>query len=333
MKKSKVIIPALGVLILSTAASVTGTVAWFTASRTYNTTIGEFAVVKTNADLKCTLAAGLGTFKSEEVITLQNASTYSELTDASFDHVTASHDIYAPDATGAKIAKKVALASATADDNATTGILRGSYSTTGPITHNIYSAVTWTMTFSVSFGATGGDVALMMDHTAAHSSVEYWNGSAWTAFTAATGSESGAALQNNTARGFRLAMIPTDTTNGVVRVWADGEIASNCKHTLNAAVDTALSAAACNTAYESPFLIDQTVGSALPDDGSAISVFTARNDYLGKIPFTANTVIEKTYTCVAWYEGSDPFIINQNASTGYQKVRANMFFEIKNIGA
>ena len=32
MKKTKVIIPALGILLLSTAASVTGTVAWFTSS-------------------------------------------------------------------------------------------------------------------------------------------------------------------------------------------------------------------------------------------------------------------------------------------------------------
>ncbi len=34
MKKTKVIIPALGMLLLSTAASVTGTVAWFTANKT-----------------------------------------------------------------------------------------------------------------------------------------------------------------------------------------------------------------------------------------------------------------------------------------------------------
>ena len=32
MKKTKIIIPALGILLLSTAASVTGTVAWFTAA-------------------------------------------------------------------------------------------------------------------------------------------------------------------------------------------------------------------------------------------------------------------------------------------------------------
>ena len=34
MKKTKVIIPALGILLLSTAASVTGTVAWFSANET-----------------------------------------------------------------------------------------------------------------------------------------------------------------------------------------------------------------------------------------------------------------------------------------------------------
>lgn len=36
MKKSKVIIPALGMLLLSTAASITGTVAWFTANNLVN---------------------------------------------------------------------------------------------------------------------------------------------------------------------------------------------------------------------------------------------------------------------------------------------------------
>lgn len=38
MKKTKVIIPALGLLVLSTAASVTGTVAWFSANNSVNVT-------------------------------------------------------------------------------------------------------------------------------------------------------------------------------------------------------------------------------------------------------------------------------------------------------
>lgn len=36
MKKSKIIVPALGMLLLSTAASITGTVAWFTANNKVN---------------------------------------------------------------------------------------------------------------------------------------------------------------------------------------------------------------------------------------------------------------------------------------------------------
>ena len=38
MKKTKIIIPALGILLLSTAASVTGTVAWFSANETVKAT-------------------------------------------------------------------------------------------------------------------------------------------------------------------------------------------------------------------------------------------------------------------------------------------------------
>ncbi len=38
MKKSKIIVPALGILVLSTAAAVTGTVAWFTSNNTLSVT-------------------------------------------------------------------------------------------------------------------------------------------------------------------------------------------------------------------------------------------------------------------------------------------------------
>ena len=59
MKKTKVIIPALGMLLLSTAASVTGTVAWFAASSSVTatgmaitaTTDSEFLVINKTSDL------------------------------------------------------------------------------------------------------------------------------------------------------------------------------------------------------------------------------------------------------------------------------------------
>ena len=48
MKKTKIIVPALGLLLLSTAASVTGTVAWF-AANTSVTATGMQITAKTNA--------------------------------------------------------------------------------------------------------------------------------------------------------------------------------------------------------------------------------------------------------------------------------------------
>ena len=45
MKKSRIIVPALAMLTLSVAASVTGTVAWFSASRTKTLTANNLAVL------------------------------------------------------------------------------------------------------------------------------------------------------------------------------------------------------------------------------------------------------------------------------------------------
>ena len=68
MKKTKVIIPALGILLLSTAASVTGTVAWFSSNT---------SVFANNMNVKC---------KAEYGIVIANTSgagaTYNNSVDA-----------------------------------------------------------------------------------------------------------------------------------------------------------------------------------------------------------------------------------------------------------
>ena len=51
MKKTKVIIPALGLLVLSTAASVTGTVAWFSANNTVSASGMSIKAVNNSANL------------------------------------------------------------------------------------------------------------------------------------------------------------------------------------------------------------------------------------------------------------------------------------------
>ena len=52
MKKTKVIIPALGILLLSTAASVTGTVAWFSANAQVTATDMKVTAVSSNLFLQ-----------------------------------------------------------------------------------------------------------------------------------------------------------------------------------------------------------------------------------------------------------------------------------------
>ena len=55
MKKSRIIVPALAMLTLSVAASVTGTVAWFTASRTANATLNNLVAISTSGALSMEL--------------------------------------------------------------------------------------------------------------------------------------------------------------------------------------------------------------------------------------------------------------------------------------
>ena len=82
MKKSKIIIPAAAILALSVGASVTGTVAWFTASRTASFGVKNMAVINTAGDLGVSLTAGNGT-----TISGTDAVELSYLRDASYDAI------------------------------------------------------------------------------------------------------------------------------------------------------------------------------------------------------------------------------------------------------
>jgi len=57
MKKTKIIIPALAGLCISAAASVSGTVAWFAASRITKITAENIAVVNPEGSLSCSLSS------------------------------------------------------------------------------------------------------------------------------------------------------------------------------------------------------------------------------------------------------------------------------------
>ena len=87
MKKSKIIIPAAAILALSVGASVTGTVAWFTAARTVSFGVSNMAVINTAGDLGVSLTAGIGTKISSSSEESTTSVELSYLRDASYDAI------------------------------------------------------------------------------------------------------------------------------------------------------------------------------------------------------------------------------------------------------
>ena len=81
MKKSKIIIPAAAILALSVGASVTGTVAWFTASRSVNLNVNNLAAIDTAGDL----SVELKTVLNGGATVAGNNVTLTALRDASYD--------------------------------------------------------------------------------------------------------------------------------------------------------------------------------------------------------------------------------------------------------
>lgn len=81
MKKTKVIIPALGILLLSTAASVTGTVAWFTAANDVGisgmqfTAQSEQAIVVSNEGKSSWLNSGVAATHNGQGASFLSTST------------------------------------------------------------------------------------------------------------------------------------------------------------------------------------------------------------------------------------------------------------------
>ena len=334
MKKSKIIVPALGLLLLSTAASVSGTVAWFTANRTFTTSAGNFAVVRTNTDLACTLTAGVGTrvVGSGASATIALADDYVELTDGSFDHD--AKNIFAPNADGVKVGKVTALDTNPANAaTLATALLRAQYNDAGDNTHKVYTAATWTMDFNVSYTAAGSNSGLFIDQSI-------------TKFT----KPDGTAL-TEAGKGFRLAFIPFTESDsaGVVyqtgntRVLAraqsssatwdhdnDAETAAvpSLRYIKNAALNDDLNTKA--STYATPILMDSAYSTALPDD-NAINTTTAlaRVDCLGKFTAVAATTVHLKFAVVAWYEGTDEFVVNSSALL--EKVKASMSFELRTL--
>lgn len=331
MKKSRIIIPALAMIAFSMAASISGAVAWFTASRTAEIDAGTYAVVKTSSNLAVDLddTAAIGASVTSDTASSHIISVGGKLTDASFDHV--NQVIYAPDNTGTLVGQVTALGSANA-----TNMLRGRTpddpNTEGDQSQAIYTAITWDMTFTITFGSASGNIGLFLDLS---------NSS----FTPDENAQAPVTGDADTTKGFRMAFVPqgTNAANGNARVFADLETSSVCKYISgghvadpNATPDpiAASTLASCETAYTGTYaLIDSQDNSGLASSYTASAAATMPN-FFGTFAYSAGAQVSLSYKVVCWFEGTDPNIVDAvaNHEVVFRDVTAHLAFEAINLG-
>ena len=210
MKKSKIIIPALGIICLTTAASVSGTVAWFTANNTYNQTIGDFQVARYDGNLSCHFQAGTGTTGSGSTTTIDQGTYYDSvvvnanalMTNASYDHNNGQHKVYFT----------TNPSSGFVDKTNVSNWIHGT-STVEQVTYTYYYAVSWTMRFDYAFAGDTANKTLRFDASASSMSKK------------TAGSDVGE--NKDVYKAFRIEM---HVGSGTGLVYADNQTAANCSY-------------------------------------------------------------------------------------------------------
>lgn len=315
MKKSRIIIPALAMIAFSMAASISGAVAWFTAQRTASIDAGTYAVIKTTSGLSASVSSGVGTTASGTTVTVDGL-----LTDGSFDHK--QKNIYTPNSSGTALATQpkgqISLTDSELEDRLTRGT-----NGDGQDAKVVYTAVTFDLTFTITFGSANNDIALLMDKSS----------DSMTNF--ALGPTSG--TEAKTAKGFRMAFVSNSVgegtnavNNGETKVLADLQEFGNCKY-VNGTTAAAFSGAAYDP--DDLDLIDITDTAAIPTESQDADDLEARVDYMGYFDHTkqnSDHEVSLNYTVVCWFEGTDPEIRNRDAAD-FQAVVATLCFEVVDI--
>ncbi len=287
-KKSLLVVPALGVLLLAAAGSVGGTVAWFSSVSSVKANAGTFASKATDGSLTLQMGAGHGT-TAEEVDGVQSAKVASGdfMTHASYDHATQS-----------LCTRSSETASGVRDVTDTNWIAKENFQGQ----NDIYWAVSWTMTFTYTF-ATESYVNLYFDPTS-------------------TLSDSSEGAGTKTAQGFRIAFVgeangtgstTTAKNTANTRIWAKNQTASAAKYVPSSSYATA-------NAYQGAAYDPNTIimDSAYCVEGNKIAEGTVVNNnstqstswlgQFGKATADSTTSVLK-FTCVAWFEGTDASVV------------------------
>lgn len=303
MKKSKIIVPALGILAFSTAAAVTGTVAWFTANRLATVSNKNITVVNPEAGLHV---------KATDV-----ANTKVEYDGTETGHINSPSIIHANDGTNqgylrdASVkmgATPVVYKSVLGEDGTVSSYKAQAIGTADTKTYDgsaLYFATQYKLDFYVDRVDTGYETALFFDANASqvqydkaavgsslnevYKSVRFGfqcgsNWFVWAPLTADTGEDPAPAIKNVTGEG-----TAADGAN-VADVDAAHRIIGNATSTAT-----------------STELKDDT--ALVPAANKKVS---DNYGYLGELKLEANKLTVNVYT---WFEGTDTACINDNFST------------------
>ena len=310
-KKSAVVIPALARIAVTAAASVSGTVAWFTAAKTVTATSGQFKasyndgnlsvkatswMAKTNKLGSPTLNQTILSIPTEgKDVTVTEGVTF---TDASYDLATdtlysdkVKDDGSAPDQFESK--------GTSVEDN--------NQWVSDPANKVVYGVV-WNYTFTYKFGA---DIANKYD-------------------LMFSPSKSSLTTRTDAGAGLRIALVGNGFDNGTNKnavVFAN-ENYNSTNHISGVGdnKETTDVKETTTTDYSSLYIASGSADEAL---GTEAVSHKDKKGYLGTfVPTTANTDVPMSVRVVAWFEGTDSHVVSEqdlsegSAQLGFKVVKA-----------
>lgn len=308
MKKSKILIPAFAVLALSVGASVTGTVAWFTANRTQSFN-SSFGVVDSEGALAITLTGNERTGTSVDAKTPTTVTVNGKLTHGSYNALkNKSGSLYVANLNGHEDEKgkltyevdsytdlgniesnKVGEAGESARPNWQAGTAEN---------EKIWYGVSWSAELSIKNSAIEGDNFLLLDLSK----------------TTATG----AGVANN---GFRIAIMGSDIAGNNAFVLGKDDIKTHVNGTEKGNTGNFERFKQFGSNYSR--VVDGTSKAVITNDAGYIGTFAKGN--------TGTSTISLTF--VAWYEGTDEAVTSGSNMEGIEDIAANLVFYARRSNA
>ncbi len=302
MKKTKIILPAIALLAVSGIASVTGTVAWFTAANTATFATGAITAVATDSNLSVNhIAASAVNCSTGNTIT-QTSNIY----DSSFNAVT--KEFY-----------KAAFDTVTVDSSShTTGKASTYYLSTTGVANSSYYCVSWISEFTAP--GTTNDYDVYFDFTTSTMKATDSNAANLQKAYRLYATEVTATTSTGSGDSEKVAV---ETYGNHSFVWGYSATAADLTYVCKAGDATASNATSKYDSTTTP------VGVAGTSTTKALSTQTkdaARSNagYLGVIPADGKLMVQFVVYC----EGTDSACISEYAT---QSISSSFTFYSRNV--